>query len=452
MTKLSAFSIILICLIFNTCTILEVEPYDAITSDEVFTNKKGLDAALIGAYSCLQRASISTDMIVFADLAADNLISRGSKAQYREVSNNIIQASNTYVEAMWNRSYECINYVNNIIAEIDHVADLSPDEKDNDLGQCYFLRAFNYFNLVRYFGDLPLRLNPVRDAGPETLNLPLTDDSLIYQQIISDLLLAEQLLVGVGKANSAFANEGAVKALLAKVYLYTYDLADAIIKANEVIGMGYLLEENYALIFDEKQNSKEIIFQIDFANSGDVSNIMNDWLTPDGRFEVAAWKNAERTASLADDFEMNDLRKESTIRYYIGSKGDDYYCAKYLDNVKRMDNIIILRLSEMYLIKAEALNEISYIPDGEAFEALNTIRVRAGLNPLTSMQITNQQEFQLAVEKERNFELVFEGNRLFDLRRTGRIDQVLPDIGTLKEAGWFFPIPQSEIDTNDSIN
>ena len=452
MTKLNALTIILICLIFSTCNILDVEPYDAIPSDEVFTNKKGLDAALIGAYSCLQRASISTDMIVFADLAADNLISRGSKAQYREVSNNIIQASNTYVEAMWNRSYECINYINNILAEIDRVTDLNPDEKDNYLGQCYFLRAFNYFNLVRYFGDLPLRLKPVRDTEPETLNLPLTDENLIYQQIISDLLLAEQLLNGVGKANSAFADEGAVKALLAKAYLYTHNLNHAIIKADEVISMGYLLEENYALIFDEKQSSNEIIFQIDFANSGDVSNILNDWLTPGGRFEVAAWKNAERTTSLADDFGIDDLRKESTIRYYIGSKGDDYYCAKYLDNVKRMDNMIILRLSEMYLIKAEALNEISYIPDGEAFDALNVIRIRAGLNPLTSSEITNQQEFRLAIEKERNLELVFEGNRLFDLRRTGRIDQVLPDKGTLKEAGWYFPIPQSEVDTNDSIN
>jgi hypothetical protein len=179
---------------------------------------------------------------------------------------------------------------------------------------------------------------------------------------------------------------------------------------------------------------------------------MNDWLTPDGRFEVAVWKDAARTATVADDFEAGDLRKEVTVKYYSGPKGNDYYCAKYTDNISRRDNIIILRLAEMYLIMAEALNETGYVPDGEAFNALNYVRSRAGLPPYTSTDLLNQQDFRLALEKERNFELIFEGNRLFDLRRTGRINEVLPDIGPLKEAGWYFPIPQSEIDTNDSIN
>ena len=437
-------------ILFQSCEILEVEAYDSIAGEEVLTSKKGLDGSLIGAYNSLQSGSIATDAIVFADLAADNLIARGSKLEYREVSENSIQASNAYVTSLWNASYRGINLVNYIIEGISSVKGISEAEKNNYLAQCHFLRAFHYFNLVRYFGNIPKRVKPISDASPETLSIPVSPQSEIYSLIISDLQIAEQYLVGRG--NSVYANQGAAKALLAKVYLYQKDWAKAVQKADEVIAMGYTLEmSNYASIFNESFNNQEIIFQIDFANSQDATNLMNDWLTPVGRFEVAVWKNLSRTQTLATDFESGDLRKNSTVKYYVGSKGDDWYCAKYTDNVKNKDNIIILRLAEMYLIKAEASNEINYIANGEAFIALNKIRNRAGLANLSSTTITNQAEFRLAIEKERNLELAFEGNRLFDLRRTDRINQVLPDIGTLKEAGWYFPIPQSEIDTNDGI-
>ncbi len=436
-------------IVFNSCDILEVKPYDAIPAEEVLTTKKGLDGSLIGAYNLLQSGSITTDVIVFADLAADNLISRGSKAEYREVEINDIQASNAYVNALWGSSYEGINLVNYILDGIQGVKGISEEELDSYLGQCYFLRAFHYFNLVRLFGDIPLRVTPVYDASPETLNIPISPESDIYNQIISDLELSEQYLAGTGRGETAFANEGAVKALLAKVHLYLGNWTDAVAKANEVIAMGYALETtDYAAIFDETSVNNEIIFQIDFANSGDASNSMNDWLTPDGRFEVGV----DSINGIAKNFDVNDARSEITVGYYDGAKGKDYYINKYQDNVTGKDNIIILRLAEMHLIKAEALNENGYVADGEAFTALNTIRNRANLSSLSSTDLPNQASFRLAIESERNFELAFEGNRLFDLRRTGRIDQVLPAIGTLKDAGWYFPIPQSEIDTNEEID
>lgn len=237
------------------------------------------------------------------------------------------------------------------------------------------------------------------------------------------------------------------------MHLYRENWTQAAAYAEEVINMNYSLEQaNYADIFDETKNSNEIIFQVDFYNSQDASNLMNDWLTHNGRFEVAVWKDLDRNETIADDYEVGDKRLSATVQFYSGAKGDDYYCNKYTDNITRKDNIIFLRLAEMYLIKAEALNENGYVADGPAFDALNAVRTRAGISSLTSTQVPNQQAFRLAVEKERNLELVFEGNRLFDLRRTGRINDVLEDIGTLKEAGWYFPVPQTEIDTNDAID
>lgn len=445
------YLLVLLGMWFTSCNMLDVEPYDAIPAEEVLSTKKGLEGSLIGAYNILQSASISTDALVFADLAADVFIARGSKAEYREISMNDIQASNSYVEALWNNSYNGINLVNNIIASVDNVKGITEVEKQEFLAQSYFLRAFHYFNLVRYFKDIPLRLNPVRSADPTSLNIAATPEAQIYQQIISDLKLAEQFMAGKGIGNNSFANEGAAKSLLAKVYLYTKDWANAVSKANEVLSMNYALESDFINIFNEGVPSREIIFKIDFSNSQEASNLLNNWLTPDGRWEVAVWKNNNRTASLIDEFEPSDERKDATVKYYSGAKGLDYYCTKYLDKANGKDNPIILRLAEIYLIKAEALNEQAYTADGDAFNALNQIRLRAGLSSLSSTEIPNQDAFRLAIEKERLLELAGEGNRLFDLRRTNRINSVIPDFGTLKEAGWYFPIPQTELDANESL-
>lgn len=442
---------IFLIITLQACTeMLEPEAYDAIPADQVLTNKKGLDGSLMGAYDILQSASIG-DAIIFAELAADNFITVGSKVEYHEVNDNDIQSSNAYSTGIWNNSYEGINLVNYIIEGIEGIEGVTEDEKNNYLGQAYFLRAFHYFNLVRYFGDVPKRDKAIRDASPETLNISVSPKSEIYQFMIDDLQKAETYMAGTGSGNYAFVTEGAIKALLAKVYLYTEKWADAANKAQEVIDMGYTLEmTNYGNIFDEAAISTEIIFAANFANEVEASNYLTTWLSYEGRAEFVAWNN-DKSETIYDEFETGDLRRNHTVQLLKGKLGDDYYCVKYSDIVNANDNTIFLRLAEMYLIRAEALNEVSY-PNTDAFAALNTIRNRAGLSNLTTSELTSQAQFRLAVEKERRLELAFEGNRFFDLRRTGRIDNVLPDIGTLKANGWYFPIPQTEIDTNDNIN
>ncbi len=447
-----SYFILFVIMFFSACNMLEVEPYDAIPAEQVLTNKKGLDGSLNGAYDVLQSASLAADAIVFPDLAADNFIAIGSKIEYDEVSNNMILASNAYVESIWNNSYTGINLVNYIIEGIDGVSGISPEQKNSYLAQCYFLRAFHNFNLVRFFGDIPLRKIPVKSASSESLNIPLSSKSDVFAFIIDDLKLSEQLFGGTGKGNSAFANEGAAKALLSKVYLYTNNWALAAAKADEVLGLGYTLENNgYAKIFDETVSNNEIIFQIDFYNDQEASNLLSDWLSSQGRTMVAVWKDKNKTQSLINDFEVGDLRKDATVKYLNGLQGQHNYCMKYTQLLTGKDNVIILRLADIYLIKAEALNELGFVADGQAFDAINAIRARAGLSVLNQTTTPNQNAFRLAVEKERQLELAFEGNRLFDLRRTNRIDAVVPDIGTLKEAGWYFPIPQTEMDTNDAI-
>lgn len=445
MNKLAYIIIFGIGLLVSCDDFLDVSPTDAIPAEEVFKSKKGLDGALVGAYQVLQSASVYQDAVLFADLAADNLIHIGTKKEYRQISDNRILPENAYNEGIWNRSFDGINRANNIIEYIDNVADITEYDKENILGQTYFLRAFNYFNLVKYFGGVPIKQKPTLAATDDELLNGRATESETYQFITSDLLKAESLLEGKSWSGSIWISSGAVKALLARVYLYRHIYDSAAMKAAEVLNMNYSLEENdYPSIFTDQAGNNEIIFRVQFAED-DAINGIPDWTLPAGRFEVAAYTNYDKTASVADAFSNSDLRKQITVI----DTTDVFYCNKYQDLLTDKDHVIFIRLAEMYLIRSEALNELAYVADGEAFNLLNAIRLRAGLPELTALDLIDQNAFRLAIEKERRLEFAFEGHRLFDLKRTGRINQVLPDLGTLKKANWLFPIPQSELDANN---
>jgi len=447
------YFIFAIVLTFTACDVLDVEPLDKIPAEDALSTPKGIEASLNGIYDQLQSASFAQDAVIFADLAADNLIHIGTKKEYRQVSENRISPENAYFSGLWNSCYDGINRINNILSEIDNVQGFTTEDFNRVKGSCLFLRALNYSTLTKYFGGVPYKTQPTKGISDNELFIERSSETVVYTNIINDLKEAENLFAETGKGNPVYVSEGAIKALLARVYLYQKDWANASLKAKEVIEMGYALAagNSYATIFDESTSSAEIIFQIDFTGDESV-NGMADWFLPDGRFELAAWNNAERTASIAEEFADNDKRKAATIGIFNSPTGDEFYGAKYVDIVNDKDNIIVFRLAEMYLIRAEALNEIAYIADDEAFTMLNTIRLRAGISTYNSSNLVSQQAFREAVEKERRLELAFEGHRFFDLRRTNRMTTVLPAIGTLTtDCKGYFPIPQSELDLNSKM-
>ena len=451
-TQLS--TLILAASLISGCDILEVEPTAQIQAADAFTDKKGVMAALNGAYDILQSPAISQDVIVFGDLAADNLIHIGTKKEYRQISDQHIFTENAYVEGIWNDSYDGINRLNNIMERIDEASGMSGEEKENVLAQCHFLRAFHYFNLVKYFGAVPLKEASTKSQSPEELNAPRTGADEIYDFLIGDLISARDLLAGKGKQSPVYADEGAATALLARAYLYTGKFAEALSMATSVMGMGYALVDgaDYGAIFDETRSNNEVIFEIDFLNDNETSG-MADWFLPDGRFEVSAWDSPTKENSIYLAYEETDLRKSVSVGVTDITGTLEYYGKKYTDFVTNKDATIILRLAEMYLLAAEASNEIAYVADGEAFDFLNAIHTRAGLPAYSSSDLPDQESFRLAVEQERRLELAFEGHRYFDLVRTGRAEEVLPQLGPLTGVNqYLFPIPRSEFDTNESIN
>lgn len=446
--------IITLILAITSCNPLEVDPTDKIPAEDAITNKTGLEASLNGVYDAMQSASISQDVLVFGDLAADNLIHIGTKKEYRQISDNNIVAENAYNEGLWNTCYDGINRVNNILTSLDEVSGVS--DMDYYEGQARFLRAFFYFNLAKFWGDVPLRTKPTTGISSGELSTPLSSQSDVYDFVQNELASAEELMEGAGLENPSLANEMAVKALMARLHLYRKNWQEAVAKAGEVLN--FMVDDPYAssnafvqssfeAIWSEESVHPMVIFQIDFTNDNSVNSIA-DWFMPDARFEVAAWENYGRDSSIAGHYSDDDLRAAISV----GFRNEEYYGNKYQNYETDKDNAIFLRTAEMFLIRAEALNELGFVANGEAFDMLNMVRRRAGLPDYTTGKLRNQQQFRNAVQLERRLELAFEGHRYFDLRRTGRINQALPDIGTLDENNWFFPIPQSERDLNEEID
>jgi hypothetical protein len=448
--KYKILSIIILFSLLGCESILDVEPKNLLSADSAISSERGVQAALNGVYDGLQTAAIAQDVIIFGDLAADNLIHVGSKKEYRQISDNRIYPDNVYIEGLWNDCYDNINRINTLLEALPGVDELSENKLKYYEGQAYFLRALNYFNLVKFYGGVPLKTESTTNASPEVLNIARSDKNETYEFIMDDLDKAESRLAVSSPEDPSHANYWAVKALMARIHLYRESFTDAYLNAKDVINNSpYQLATDsaeFANIFDEEAETNEIIFQVDFSATDD-NNAMASWTQEDGRFEVAAWESYDKEYSIADEYTENDWRKEITVKMGL----DDYYCDKYNDLSGQSDNIIFLRIAEMYLICAEALNETGYVADGWAFDYLNAVHSTAGLDSLTSTDITNKAEFRDAVMKERRLELAFEGHRYFDLVRTGKAPAVLGNIGTLAGANWLFPIPQSELDANTKM-
>lgn len=443
--------IILVFGLLQSCEVLDIEPNDKIPGEEAITDLTGLQAAVSGAYDQLQSVGFAEDAIIFGDLAADNWIHVGSKKEYREVDNHEILPSNAYVEGIWASCYDGINRVNNVLAQLPDLKGIPQETIDEHKGELLFIRALNYFTLVKFFDGVPLRVTPTESASEEELNKPRATAEDTYALIIEDLMMAEGLLPET--SNPSFAGKFAAKAMLARVYLYYSKIEphwqEAEQYARDVIeNGGYELTagDEFATLYDEESVASEIIFQVDFYNDDD-QNAIADWVRHDGRLEVEAWETKARENSIYFEYDAADYRRDATLY----ENGGSYYCNKYTDTGNGKDNVILFRLADMYLILAEALNEQGYVVDGEAFQYLNEIRQRANVPIYYSFDLPSQEDFREAVILERRLEFAFEGHRFFDLRRTGLIAPVLGDGSSLETNDWLFPIPQSEIDTNEEM-
>ena len=424
-------------------------PPHQIISDEVFTNDATATAAVIGIYhemmnNSLQFSAASTT--IYAGMYSDEL--RYYSPSSRDPFINSLLTEDTHgllSSNFWAAAYRYI-YVSNVCLEkLASSSSITPSLKNSLIGEAKFIRAFCYLNLVNLFGDVPLEL-----TSDYRINSTVgrTSVSEVYKQIINDLIdAAENLPVNYSSPDRVRPNKWTAVALLARAYLYNGDWVKAEATATSVINSGvYTLPSNLSSVF--QKTSTETIWQLQPVNT-----LWNTWegreFVPPSASSVPGYL---LQPGLLSAFEINDNRKTAWVGTKVYSGQTYYYPNKfkvYGNGAPITEYYIILRMAELFLIRAEARAKQNNLTG--SVNDLNIIRTRAGLPGTTA---TDQPSLLTAIENERRIELFIEwGHRWFDLKRTGRANAV---IGSLKPATWqplhvLWPIPINQINANPAL-
>ena len=449
------------------------EPINSITSKTVFSTNAQAASAMAGIYTTMINgpSGAGTAYAAFSNglttlltgMSSDEFRIRGAADLiYTPYSTNSLLYSNSGCIPLWTSAYANIYGVNSILEGM--AASTSPGLTDSVrkelTGEAKFVRAFCYFYLTNIFGDVPMALTV--DFN-KTIGLAKMSQAKVYQQIISDLKDAVDLLAAdysVGGGQRICPNKWAAMALLGRVYLYSGSYGDAVTQASAVIGQ----TSTYELASDLNQvflaSSREAIWQLQQSTSilnqgtataegvallpntlygyasayGLSDELMNAWEPGDQR--RVNWVGTDNTTTVLP-FYSNKYKVGANSQ--LGAPATEYY--------------MVLRLAEQYLIRAEALARSG----GDLVSAagdVNVIRSRAGLGDLPAG--LNADQVLEAVAHERQVEFFAEwGHRWLDLKRTGKAHDVLSQISY--KMPWqgdyqlLYPIPQSDIKADPQL-
>lgn len=453
-------------LLFSCNKFVEIpEPKDTVTTVKVFSTDAQATSAMAGVLSQMINGTTEFGSSTFSNkistingsFSADEFDAYGINA----LSSNSLDA-NFDLLSIWGTAYNAIYGANAIIEGIEasKSASLHQQIRTQLSAEAKFIRAFSYFYLVNFFGDVPMALTI--DFN-QTKNMPRTPVAAVYQQMISDLNDAANGLpadYSTGGGERIRANKWAAKALLARVYLFSGDNNKAIVASSEVIaqaGLYRLTGLNDVFL----KNSSESIWQLQQNTQLTLGTATSEGtaLLPNPLHSGITTSSLSRR--LFNSFESGDLRKIAWIDSadYQSPLGGplvrSLFPYKYKtgiynkvvgDQAIASEYYMVLRLAEQYLIRAEANALTGQISSTVA--DLNIIRGRAGLPALAS-SLTKDQALA-AVAKERRMELFAEwGHRWFDLKRTGKAQEVLSVIPAKQP--WrgnyqlLYPIPKSEL-------
>jgi hypothetical protein len=424
--------------------VLDVTPHSTVPEATAISDAAGAQSALNGAYNGLQSLYYyGESYVVFPEVVSDNGDAVGTLTAYADADANRIIADNAEVTGMWNAIYDDVNRTNEIITRVPDITGMSSDQKSEILGEAYFLRALDYHNLVRLWGGVPLRLEPV-ESVTQAADITRSTPAEVYTQILSDLGNAETMITNTDQ--TTMASLGAAYALDARVRLYMQDWAGAEAAAKKVEDMGYELAPDFASLFDANGNAtSEDIFRVLFTPA-QYNEVGYYYLTKNlgGRYEVAP---SDDVIAAFDPASGGDIKQYAPAdqrgQYSIGLDGRRVYAGKYLTSIGA-EHVHVIRLGEVILIRAEALAQLNRLP--EAVDEYNRTRVRAGLAPDPTTGRT-QADVLASIYKERRLELAFEGDRWPDLVRRG----VAASTMGITDNQTLFPIPQHEIDTAPGI-
>ena len=462
-----------IAVLFTSCKkFLSVDPPYAQDAENYFRTPDDFDRALTGAYDMLQGSFMS---LWIGEIASDNSIAGGESVNdsqgLHQIDNMTHGGVNNELRNIMRWNYTGITRVNYIMENKDNI---DFPEKQHVLAEARFLRAYYYFELVKFFGDVPLIIDK-RLGIEEAQQLPRTPKSEIYAQIEEDLQFAISVLNPVA-AQKGRATKGAAQALLGKAYMYQNKFSEAATILDEVRNSGlYSLIPNYGDLFSvSNENNSETVFDIQYTGlegggygcliclegnaapgfqgirqyNGPIYGDGNSYNLPTQELYNAFSPIDPRRGHTILDIEAFIAAQPdpSSITYAIGAGGHTgYYNNKYIkrqgeiglpdNDLTSPVNYRVIRFADVLLMAAEAHFHLGN--NLTAQQLVNQVRVRAGI-PGISVQSLND------IYKERRFELSGEGHRFFDLVRTGQAAQFIS--GFIPGKHELFPIPQVEID------
>lgn len=452
----------------GSCKKLEVAPSDAITTETLVGTTEGLTNALNGAYALFKdhiEFNGTVDMnnmylrqfYHLSDFASDDIVSGQVTTDPLYYSFSLDHSpSQGNTRYFWYISYKIINGVNTVIDAVEKQATDDP-AKQQLLGECYFLRAFCHFNLVRLFAK-PYSVDPA--APGIILRTSLTDPSQkgrstvaeVYDQVIADAEKAAGLMAQ--PRGVQYASKEAAWALLSRVNLYKEDNAKAIEYADDVIGSGkFTLTDatTFKTMFANAQTASETIFCIAFTNLDDYGKFgsIASMIYSDGN---SGWGEEFASSSLRSLMNQHpdDARNSYIIPATTGGVTQKkngievYYISKFSfqDGRPNLSSPIMFRLAEMYLNKAEALAKQNNTAG--ALENVDMIREQRGLeDDLYNGTLPSGKSALDVVLEEKRMEFAFEGHRTYDVFRNKR---------TLNKTYWGYHLAGlKETDVNLAV-
>jgi starch-binding outer membrane protein, SusD/RagB family len=448
--------------------LIEVDPpIDEIVAPEIYKTDATAASVLTGIYTNMSSYGIfngAASVSIRAGLSADELVPVTNASNILTILyfNGL---TNNGDQLYWSDLYAYIFKANSAIEGISASGGVSIEVKKRLLAEAKFIRALMYFYLANFYGDVPLLTTTDQKINSIA---PRTDKQYVYDRIITDLKDAQADLTDIylsadivtPASDRVRPNKYAATSLLARAYLFNGDWAHAEEEASKVISNKsvYKLEslENTFL-----KSSKEAIWQLQPVdldqNTLDAEILV---LAPSGGNPQGGPNDSKPvylSRLLINDFSAGDLRKLSWIDS-VGIAGTIYYYAyKYKAYVRqeRTEYLMVFRLAEQYLIRAEARAQLGKIEgSNSAMEDINIIRGRAGLQDTA---VNTKEEAVNLILNERRKELFTEwAHRWFDLKRTNKIDEVMSKVAISKGTAWdsyksLYPIPVTDIQRNPSL-
>jgi starch-binding outer membrane protein, SusD/RagB family len=418
MNTIKYLGFLLLLVAFTSCKkYLDVEPRASTSDEQPIFDQASAETALRGVYSALADGGYyGTSFQSLGYLSGDNIQWTGSQSQVQEFINHQVNADNSTINAAWIAIYRTINRANNVISKVGvlEAGKLAPALQKQILGEAYFIRALAYFDLARTWGGVPLITEPTL-SQKDNIGIPRASLTETYAQVLKDLDAAEPLLPAT--TDRYRATQKTVWALKARFYLYQKDWANAEAYADKLIAdSNYRLLKPYSAFFaNDVRGTQESVFEI-FYSPTETNGHRGQW-QPQEKGGTRQWAPNDAFVALVNDPLIGGNRnvlvaKDNQGRWY----GNLYY------RNPAADPSYVIRIAELYLIRAEARAQQDGAKLASALSDLNAVRDRAGLLPSTA---ATKDELLLAIENERRFEFAFEPHRWFDLVRTGRAAVVL---------------------------